>query len=416
VLALGGCTREDATTPAETPGPPIAGSRPDVLTDGPFPALLLAQAQFTWQTGPDGRRRPSPGDALLMIVRKTPDGWQTTQLEDPDSKVFHGAVSVKEDGQPEGILTLGGTEACLKRWYRVHGRWEQNTLWHPDFGGQWSRLRDLAIGDVTGDGVDELVLATHDQGVVAVLQGAGTRWVATELGRKSRVFVHEVEIADVDGDGRNEFFATPSEPNQASGLSQPGRIVMFRYDGQTFQRTRVDSLEGTHAKEILALDAEGRGRPSLFAAVEARIELRGGQPEIVNPVEIREYRWTEGDFTSRVVATLPDRQCRFLSPGDVDGDGQVDIVATGMQSGVWVLRRGEAGSWAASRIDAESSGFEHAALVADLEGDGREEIYVASDVQQALRRYDWHEDHFERQTIVPIPEDRVTFSLATGRF
>ena len=416
LLTFAGCEQKEPAKPGEAPAPPAAASRPDALAGGPFPTLLVSQAQFVWETGADGKRTPKPGDAVLMIVRKTPEGWQTTSLEDPESRVFHGAVPVAWKGEPAGFLTLGGTDAVLRQWHHADGRWHQKTLWRPNFGGTWSRLRDLAIGDVTGDGADDLVLATHDQGVVAVLQRAETGWSVTELDRKPRVFVHEVEIADIDGDGRNEFFATPSEPNQATGLSQPGHIMMYRHDGTAFHGTVVDEPKGTHVKEIMAVDARGGGRPSLFAAVEARMELRDGKPVMVNPVEIREYRWEDGGFSARVVATLPDRQCRFLSPGDVDGDGKTDIVATGAESGVWVLRQEETGAWTADRIDAESSGFEHAALVADLEGDGKYEIYVASDPQQELRRYEWNGDRFERQAVVKIPEDRITFSLAAGRF
>lgn len=416
LLTFAGCEPKEPAKPGEAHALHAAASRPDALEGGPYPTLLVAQAQFIWETDAAGKRTPRPGDAVLMIVRKTPEGWQTVTLEDPDSRVFHGAVPVAWEGEPAGFLTLGGTDAVLKQWHHADGQWHQTTLWRPNFGGTWSRLRDLAIGDVTGDGVDDLVLATHDQGVVAVLQRAETGWAVTELDRKPRVFVHEVEIADVDGDGRNEFFATPSEPNLATGLSQSGRIVMYRYEGTAFHGTLVDEPEGTHVKEIMAVDARGSGRPSLFAAVEARMELRDGKLVMVNPVEIREYRWEDGGFSARVVATLPDRQCRFLSAGDVDGDGKVDIVATGAESGVWVLRQGEADSWTATRIDAESSGFEHAALVADIEGNGKYEIYVASDPQQELRRYDWNGDRFERQTVVKIPEDRITFSLAAGRY
>jgi len=416
VLIFAGCRREEPARPEESTASSSASPRRDALEGGPFPALLVAQAQFIWETNAAGKRTPRPGNAVLMIVRKTTAGWQAVTLEDPDSRVFHGAVPVSGDGEPPGFLTLGGTDAVLKRWHYADQRWHQTTLWRPDFGGEWNRLRDLAIGDVTGDGVDDLVLATHDQGVIGVLQRTETGWAVTELGRTPRVFVHEVEIADIDGDGRNEFFATVSEPNQATGESQSGHIVMYRWDGTAFQSRVVDEPRGTHVKEIMAADAQGGGRPSLFAAVEARVELRDGRPVMINPVEIREYRWEDGGFSARVVATLPDRQCRFLSPGDVDGDGRMDIVATGAESGVWVLRREETGAWTASRIDAESSGFEHAALVADLDGDGKYEIYVAADPQGELRRYDWTGDRFERRTVVKIPTDRITFYLAAGRY
>ena len=44
----------------------------------------------------------------------------------------------------------------------------------------------------------------------------------TEIDEKPDTFVHEIEIGDIDGDGKLEFFATPSDRNSASG-SQAGR-------------------------------------------------------------------------------------------------------------------------------------------------------------------------------------------------
>ena len=38
-----------------------------------------------------------------------------------------------------------------------------------------------------------------------------------------RTFTHEVEIADVDGDKKLEFFTTPSAPNRLDGTPQGGR-------------------------------------------------------------------------------------------------------------------------------------------------------------------------------------------------
>ena len=187
---------------------------------------------------------------------------------------------------------------------------------------------------------------------------------------------------------------------------------MYKWNGETFEHTRVDAPEGTHAKEILAVDLDGSGRATLFAAIEARTEARGKSTVVVEPVRIKVYDFDGDRISSRVVATLDDRQCRFLSPGDVDGDGTVDIVAAGMNSGLWILRQQPGGKWAVSQIDAESSGYEHATVVADLEGDGQAEIYVASDRQRELRCYRWEGDHFAKEVIAPISPDEITFNLA----
>jgi hypothetical protein len=91
-----------------------------------------------------------------------------------------------------------------------------------------------------------------------------------------------------------------------------------------------------------------------------------------------------------VIAMLKDQLCRCLTAGDVEGDGRRELVAAAAKAGLWLLRPGPDGSaWRQERIASDSSGFEHAALLADLEEDGRDELYVASDEQHEVRRYTW---------------------------
>ena len=56
-------------------------------------------------------------------------------------------------------------------------------------------------------------------------------------------------------------------------------------------------------------------------------------------------------------------------------------------------------------IDRGSSGFEHASHVADLDGDGKVELYVAADDQKSLRRYLWDGQSFQRSDIGTIGSD-----------
>jgi hypothetical protein len=145
------------------PQHPEAGAEPrqEAITGPPVPALLIAQAQFADMKMPDGKTVPVPGPAKLTIARLQDGKWTTTILEDRDSNVFHKAMPVDAGGS---FLTIGGTQAMLKTWQFANGKWEQTTHWNPKFGGKIDRLRDLERGDVDGDGKEELVIATHDQG------------------------------------------------------------------------------------------------------------------------------------------------------------------------------------------------------------------------------------------------------------
>jgi PAS domain-containing protein len=297
---------------------------------------------------------------------------------DPESNVFHKAIAF--DG---GILTLGGSAAAIKLWRAGEdGAYSAETIWTRDFGGRFSRMRDAEIADIDGDGQLDIAVATHDQGVVAIVKrGADGSWTAEEIDQEPDTFVHEIEIGDLDGDGVLEVYATPSEPNRLDGTPQHGSVVRY-VPAKGEGRTEVADLGDRHAKEILVADVDGDGRDELYVVVEA---VSGGR------VEIRRYDADTPPDAGAVIAELDDTQTRFLSVGDVDGDGRREMVAAGMRSGLWLLRPGPAPArtaWAKTLIDASSGGFEHASILADLDGDGRDELYVASDNQGEVRRYD----------------------------
>ena len=61
-------------------------------------------------------------------------------------------------------------------------------------------------------------------------------------------------------------------------------------------------------------------------------------------------------------------------------------------------------------VDRDTGGFEHASVLTDLDGDGRDELYVASDRHKEVRRYVWVDGKAERETIYVRPDDRPIFT------
>ncbi len=385
----------------------------DKLPPGEADTLILSQAWF-WK---DASGKPKPGPARLQIWRKSAEGWKAYRVEDADSNVFHKTIML--DGA--SFLTIGGEKAMLKKWTWTGSDWKDELLWTRDWGGKFNRLRDIEVGDVDGDGKDEYVIATHDNGVVAVYNPPedGGQAQVIELGAKPDTFVHEIEICDVDGDGKLEFFATPSDRNKANA-SQEGHVTMYRWDGSTYQPTVVDPMGNTHAKEILCADIDGDGKGDLFSVLEAETDDR---KQVVKPVEIRRYfLQPDGSFTHEAVATIQDRQTRFLIAGDFDDDGTQELIAAAMKTGLYFIdqQKGDDGkvTWPISRIDQVSSGFEHATTAADLDGDGKLEVYVAADDQRELKRYTWNPERkaFDKQLLGRLNDATITWGITATRF
>ncbi len=395
-------------TPAKATEDPAVGDA-DAL---PTPALLLAQAQFAWEEGPDGNRTVKPGPAKLLMLTPAEPTWEVAVLEDEDSRVFHKVICRDRDGV-KSLLTIGGTDAHLKTWTRKDGRWQGQSHWKPTFGGKWDRLRDFEIGDVTGDGKDELVIVTHDQGVVVVADATAANYEPQEIFRRQDTFIHEVEIGDVDGDGKREFYVTPSDPNKA-GKSQAGGVSMFtaQQDG-SYKHEPVVEYPNRHPKEILVTDVDGDGKDELYVSLEAQLEKTDEGTKVKAPLEIVQFTRKSETWVSRVVATLDKGvQARVLLHGDLEGQGKRELVVTTFKDGLWRITPGTGeGAWVTTQIDAESSGFEHAAALLDLDGDKKNELYVAADDQDEVRRYVWNGSTFDKTTLFSLAKSDLTWSI-----
>ncbi|MFQ6104762.1 MAG: FG-GAP repeat domain-containing protein [Candidatus Glassbacteria bacterium] len=400
LVLFSGCGRKKEPTPPVRPGA----------------TLYLSQAQFFREKGDDGKMHSVPGPARLEIYSYSETGWSKEVLEDPESNVFHKAAWFTPINGEPGILTIGATQAHLKIWRKKGGSWEAVSLWNPSFGGKFDRLRDFEVADVTGDGKDDIIIATHDQGVIAVASWKDGAYHAEEIHRKDTTFVHEIEVGDVDADGIVEFFTTPSRPNKLDGTIQPGEIDMFKFTGGEWIRRPVDILETRHAKEILCVTLTGEDRPVLFGSLEG--EAIGGS-QAGDSTKIRMYRFEGDQITPTDIASLPGQLCRFLTHGDTDGDGIKELIASTKSDGIWKLtpQKGESAlKWKKELIATGTSGFEHATYLYDFSGDGIDELYVASDDQAELRRYWFNGSSYSMEVLGSIRERSITFNVTAHQF
>lgn len=397
LVACGGDEAPKAApeAPAETAAPvPAAEAAPEMPADLAT-GLLLSISRFEMKD-----RKPLPKSELLVLTRRGGE-WISKSYEDPESNVFHKAMTYTPAVGEPAVLTLGGMAASVKLWRMEAGELvPQETLWTEKFGGKFDRMRDAEVADLYGDGLPAIAVATHDQGVFGVVRpDAEGGYTVERLDRKDDTFIHEIEIADLDGDGVLEVYATPSDPNKLDGKPQHGEVV--RYVPATGEGPVVVADLGTrHAKEIYAGDVDGDGTDELYVSIEA---AEGGD------LEIRRYEAGTDPEGGAIIATLSDPMCRFLTVGDVEGDGSKEMVIAAKDSGLWLARPGDDANepWDLTLIDANSKGFEHASLLVDLDEDGRDELYVASDDEKEVRRYVWTGEDFVRETIYarksPLP-------------
>lgn len=323
-----------------------------------------------------------PAEGEVTWSRNAEGKLNTKTYELKGGNVFHKAMWWDPVYGEPGILTISANMPFMQIWRRDGGKWEAEMLWSQVVGGREQRFRDVEVGDVDGDGQDELVVVTHDYGAAFVVEQTEEGLVPTEIHRwDERIFAHEVEIGDADGDGKPEFFTTPSEPNRLDGHEQAGWIDMWRHVDGEYVRTNVDELTDRHAKEVMAADYDGDGKVELYAALEAE-----GTEDKVNAV--RRYVWNGETMVEDATIEIDGKMCRFLVMCDTTGDGVNEIIAATRAAGIWRLQM-EDGEWKTQKIvfSYMSGGFEHATYAFDWDGDGKDELFVASDKQKKMNMF-----------------------------
>lgn len=356
------------STDAKTVYEPSSGPMAFVPSDTNW-SLTPVEGEVTWTTNSAGE-------------------ISTKEYEMRGGNVFHKAMWWDPAFGEPGILTISANMPFMQMWRRVDNKWTPETIWSQIVGGREQRFRDVEIGDVDGDGQDELVVATHDNGAIFVLEQTEGGLVPTEIHRwEERIFAHEVEIGDVDGDGKPEFFTTPSEPNRSDGKEQAGWVDMYRHtDAGGYERVNVAELTDRHAKEIMAADYDGDGVVELYAALEAK-----GTADKVNAV--RRWVWDGSKMAEDATIEIDGKAFRFLVLADTTGDGVNEIIASTEKAGIFRIQQ-EDGEWAVKKIVMSymSGGFEHATYALDWDGDGMDELFVASDSQKKMNMFRFNKE------------------------
>ena len=175
-----------------------------------------------------------------------------------------------------------------------------------------SRPRSIAVADVNGDGVPDIVATSDSHGSsLSLLLGNGNgtfQSVRTFALGQIIVGVPSVAVADVNGDGRPDLVA--------SNPSQPWISVLLGNGNGSFQAQRTFATV-FHAHLAALADVNGDGKPDIVLATDfyhfcsVAVLLGNGN----------------GTFQSEQTFAPATPQAAYSAAvGDVNGDGRLDVV------------------------------------------------------------------------------------------
>jgi hypothetical protein len=261
---------------------------------------------------------------------------------------------------------------------------------------------DAAVADLNGDGVPDLVLASHLRGIVALIGDGRGRFAAWSQGidfwlpddRRGPAFSSRaLAIVDWNGDGRPDILAlgegpvlgrrlAGAPPSAFQSGSRSAVVYLNQGDGtwtripggssRTFGSAlavadfdrdgRPDFAAGSDVVGLTALlglgQADGTWKPTvvpalrpggLFRAVATADFDRDGRPDLAVSFLTREGETVRAGidvllsrpagWERRTLGVIEGRvEVTRLATGDLDGDGHADLVGVDGDGALWVFR------------------------------------------------------------------------------
>jgi hypothetical protein len=237
----------------------------------------------------------------------------------------------------------------------------------------------VRLGDVDGDGLPDIVTGWEEGGQVRVMRNPGPArskepWPTVTVGKVPAV--EDAVFVDLDGDGRLDVVSAAEGGTQSVSVHWAPKDVAEVMNSAAWKSEKLAAVTGMARWmfcEPMEDGADGMGLVIGSKEKGARIGMlrTSGDPRDAEAWSL--HTWREAGWTM----TLKAR--------DLDGDGRQDLLATdrrGERRGVfWFKNPGKgAGTepWAAVPISgADEEGEWMFAALADLNGDGREEVIAA---------------------------------------
>lgn len=281
--------------------------------------------------------------------------WQSHETTDCDH------IDVL-DFNRDGWTDLAGThESYCTLYFNQSGEFNQAPDWET---GLIANANQIDFGDFDQDGDLDMVMAAGEpiDGVALFVNDSGTlaQQVSQKLGHEE--YSESAIFADADGDGDLDITAA----------YRGGKIVLFEnsngeFDGGT---TIFEDLESPWTQRLYWRDLDGDGAVELFCAKGPWGDELGTSVQLV---------LQEGGATAEVRwQSSPDTAFHAFEFADVDGDGDLDVIASDYAHGGSVALYLNSAEGLASEPDwsVKTSGPAHEAVFGDIDQDGDLDLAV----------------------------------------
>ena len=244
---------------------------------------------------------------------------------------------------------------------------------------QWG----MSLGDIDNTGHKDLICGGNGDGVHHLqIAEIGTA-TQVEL-NNGQMFMQCNNIADIDNDSYNDFFACHDLAPPRIWLNDGNGNLVF--DGTVIDFSTNPSTDGSGNYGSEWIDVDGDGDLDLYIA-----KCKQGELNINNPRRWNQLFINNGNGTFTEEAELRGVQSRYQSWtgqfGDIDNDGDLDLVVTNHDHTIQLFQNDGNGYFTEITAGSglEITGFFLQSKFADFDNDGFQDLLIAGGTELFFR-------------------------------
>lgn len=327
-----------------------------------------------------------------------------TENADTIDSIGQWSASVAADLDGNGLKEIYIRNTHSGDWWEIDPTTGQTSESWVTFWPTSMQIQKMLVGDVTGDGRDDLVV--FDQaGAWSMLSYNGSKFVTTSLsvwGSASQWQLQSLSLVDMNGDGTREILGLNSTTGVWWSLAKSGGVYVSQSlltwnSTSTYDHFMIGDINGDGRDDIVAQNNQGNWwAVSCLGSTDTSVFLRGwtvspnwqnwalvdldgdGWDEVVAQDRATGAWWgilhsSTGYYNQKLMTWSAQNTFSNLLVGDVTGDGRDDLVLLSNWGGWWALsyngdyQTTSLGSWNAT------TSWKYISLI-DVDGNGVKEV------------------------------------------